>query len=142
MRNPLKATSISLCTAGLVLGLSACSTDSAVWGSEGAEVREAANQFVSANKGANAPRVCSDSKADLGSPSKWAGLSTGEPEKFSGKQWETYEQLSPTWVINLSYSSATTGAESRKVPSFLFFKGGGKDLCVVAVEWGELRSTS
>lgn len=143
MRNSLKTMSISLCAAGLVLSLTACSTDSAIWGPEGAEVRDATSQFVTASKEANgSQRVCSDSKVDLGSPSAWAGLSAGEPEKFSAKKWDTYEELSPTWVINLSYSSATTGAESKKIPSFLFFKGTAKDLCVVAVEWGELTSTS
>ena len=142
MRNPLRATSISLVATGLLLGLCACSTDSFIWGADGAEVRDAANQFVAASKEANgSPRVCNDSTSDLGSPADWTGLSAGEPAKFSVKQWETYEPLSPTWVINLSYDSDIAQAGAKKVPVFLFFRGSGKDLCVVAVEWSEPFST-
>ncbi|SDL34520.1 hypothetical protein [Microbacterium azadirachtae] len=143
MRKSLKAIAGSLCVAGLPLGLTACSTDSVVWGQEGAAVREATNQFVTANKEADdSPGLCNGSAADLGTPSAWEGLSAGEPAKFSAKDWEAYGSLSPTWVINLSHQSATRGAETKNVPVYLFFKGAGKDLCVAAIEWGEITSTS
>ncbi len=141
VRRSLNLTVASICGLGLTLGLAACSIDSAVWGAEGAAVRDAAQQFVKANIAGASPEVCESATADLGISSEWAGLEVGEPAKFAEEQWEAYKDLAPTWVINLSYAPSEGGVESKRIPSFLFFQGDRKNLCVVAVEWGDLVPT-
>ena len=43
--------------------------------------------------------VCTDSVAELGTPSDWSGLSTGEPEEFFAAYWVDQVVFAPQWSI-------------------------------------------
>lgn len=84
-------------------------------------------------------QVCADTDPEVGSSQLWEALAVGEPERYTGEEWKDYADASPTWFINLSPTDEAIGG--REVPSFLFLRGSGESLCVVAIEWGELTTS-
>ncbi|MFS0894262.1 hypothetical protein [Microbacterium sp. 179-I 3D3 NHS] len=124
----------------VVAACSGCSTDALVWGSEGAAVRSVAEQVIDdMQSSGSSSKLCADAALEVGSSEVWETMAPGEPEKYTGEESKDYTDASPTWFINLSPTDdATSGSE---VPNFLFLRGSGEDLCVVAIEWGELSTS-
>lgn len=125
-----------------VVSLSACAPDQMIWGAEGAEVRALAEQFIEDAAISEEPEVaCAEADLRFGASEAWDGLTAGEPEQYTGDDFEEFGHLSPTWLINLSPIDSDESAGVREVPTYLFYRGSGEALCVVGVSWGA-RSTS
>lgn len=131
---------VALSVGAIVLGAcTACSTDSLVWGSDGAAVRATAEQVIDDMKSlGDSSKICADAEVDTGSANAWRGLAAGEPEEYTGKEWEGYAEVAPAWFINLSPGEEAVGGS--EIPSFLFLRGSKNDLCVAAIEWSELAT--
>lgn len=136
MRRHLKVIALSV-GAGVLATCAACSTDPFVWGSEGAAVRATAERVIKDMRSSgDSSKVCADLDLKLGSPAAWEALAAGEPQEYTGEDWGSYAEFSPTWFINLSPTEEAVGGS--EIPSFLFLRGSGEELCVVAIEWAEL----
>lgn len=123
----------------IVAACTACSTDALVWGSEGAAVRAVAERVIDdIRSSGRSSAVCADADVELGSPRVWETMAPGEPQRYTGEEWEAFAEVSPSWFINLSPTEEATGGVD--IPAFLFLRGSGEELCVVAIEWGELSS--
>lgn len=125
-----------------VVALAGCSTDSVIWGSEGAEVRAVAEEFIGdAAAAADPESACADASLRVGEPEAWEGLAAGEPEEYAPDQPDEQGDLSPTWRINLSPDGSEKSTGTRTVPTELFLRGDGDELCVIEVSWG-VQTTS
>lgn len=141
MRKSVRIFTLGVCIS-LAAACVACSTDSVVWGAEGAQVRAVTEQVIDdIEASGETSKVCTDAAVELGSSTAWEGLAAGEPEEYTGDQWEDFADLSPTWVINLSPTHTEHVEGVQEVPVYLFYRGSGEDLCVVGIEWGELATS-
>jgi len=141
MRKYMKVAALAT-GAGLVIACTACSPEAVVYGSEGAAVRAVSNEVIAdVTDSGQSSKVCADAQVDFGDSTSWDGLSAGEPEKFNGEQWKEYDDLSPTWFINVSQSQPDEGVSGQEVPAVIFFRGDGDALCVAGVAFGT-RTTS
>lgn len=128
--------------ATLAFACVACSPDPIIWGSDGAQVRAVTDQIIEdVETSGSSTKICSDANVDLGASTAWKHLAAGEPEQYTGDQWEKYADIDPTWLINLSSTDTQEADGSREVPAYLFYRGSGDELCVAAIEWGELATT-
>lgn len=123
-----------------VAACTACSTDSLVWGSEGAAVRSVAERVIDDMQSlGDSSEVCAGADLEMGSSQAWETMAVGEPERYTGEERTDYADVSPTWFINLSPTDDAIGG--TEVPSVLFLRGSGEDLCIVAIEWGDLSTS-
>ena len=118
--------------------LAGCSMDAVIWGNDGARVIEVTEQLVEASVAGDASAMlCTDSVADMGQPSDWAGRSAGEPERFTPDFWGDQAALDPQWNIDLE--GLPDGLEpGSDFPGDVFYRETDDGLCVVDVVWSTL----
>jgi len=127
--------------AGLLTGsLTGCSVDALIWGNDGARVISTAEALIAAlSSGTSSDLICAGVEPDLGTPSDWAGLSAGEPERFVDEYWREQAALDPQWSINLE--GLPEGAvPGTKFPGDVFMRETDDGLCVADVAWATLVS--
>lgn len=72
--------------------------------------------------------------ADFGDPDAWDGLGAGEPEHFDDESSTDRPGLDAAWRINLEGSG--DGADTGDVvPTDVFYRENGDDLCVIDIIW-------
>lgn len=118
--------------------LTGCSIDTLIWGSDGAQVIQTTEKLLSdLASGETSDIVCTNSVADLGTPSDWSGLSAGEPEKFAPEYWDDQVALDPQWSINLE--GLPEGAvPGTHYPGDVFYREIDGGLCLIDVVWSTL----
>lgn len=122
--------------------LTGCSIDTLIWGNDGAQMIQTTEKLVSdLASGKTSDIVCTDSVANLGAPSDWAGLSAGEPEEFFAGYWVDQAALDPQWSINLEglHEGAVPGTH---FPGDVFYRETDDGLCVIDVAWSTLVSVN
>ena len=134
----LRRASCGLIALALSVGLTGCSLDSVIWGTDGARVIQTTEELIDAMAGGNpTDLVCADSEAELGGPSDWLGLSAGEPEHFFADYWEEQVPLDPQWNINLEGLPEGL-APGSAFPGDVFYRETDEGLCVIDVAWSTL----
>ncbi|MBO0980625.1 hypothetical protein [Microbacterium sp. SD291] len=124
----------AVCTAGLT----GCSVDALIWGSDGAQVIQTTEDLVQdmASGGAS-DLLCEGADVDLGAAGDWEGRSAGEPEKFFAGYWEDQVPLDPQWNINVEGLPPGV-APGDEFPGDVFYRETDDGLCVVDVVWSTL----
>ena len=139
---PIRNSVYGLSVGALAALLTGCSIDALIWGNDGAQVIQTTENLLSdLASGETSDIVCTDSVADLGAPSDWAGLSEGEPEEFLAGYWIDQVALDPQWSINLEGLPEGAVPGSR-YPGDVFYRETDDGLCVIDVTWSTLVSVS
>ncbi|MFJ2144335.1 hypothetical protein ACIOJF_03430 [Glutamicibacter sp. NPDC087831] len=120
--------------------LTGCSINSLIWGNDGAQVIQTTEKLVNdLASGETSDIVCTESVADLGTPSDWSGLSAGEPEEFFAGYWVDQVALDPQWSINLEGLPKGV-VPGTHFPGDVFYRETDEGLCVIDVAWSTLVS--
>ena len=137
---PIRRSVYGLSVGAFAALLTGCSIDTLIWGGDGAQVIQTTEKLVSdLASGETSDIVCTDSVADLGTPSDWSGLSAGEPEKFKPQYWDNQVALDPQWSINLE-GLPEDAVPGIHYPGDVFYRETDEGLCVIDVAWSTLVS--
>lgn len=138
MRSTAKFMGAGACLTLALAACAACSPESLIYGTEGANVRTVTNELIADVGGSGqTTRLCEDARVDLGATSAWEGLAAGEPEEYTGTELADFADLSPSWFINLSPADVEASQVPVEVPTHVLYRGSGEELCVAGVSWGE-----
>lgn len=130
---------ISVATVAAASGCAA--SDALIWGIDGAKVIAATDDLVEAMAtGVDSDLLCDEFAGDVGTPADWAGLSTGEPERFTGEFWVDQVPLDPQWSINLE-GLAPDAEVGDTAPGDVFYSETDHGLCVIDIVWSTLIAT-
>lgn len=139
---PIRRSVYGLSVGTLAALLTGCAIDTLIWGSDGAQVIQTTEKLVSdLASGKTSDILCTDSVANLGTPSDWSGHSAGEPEEFFAGNWVDQVPLEPQWSINLE-GLPDKAVPDTGFPGNVFFRETEDGLCMVDVVWSTLVSVN
>ncbi|WAB84976.1 hypothetical protein OVN20_05340 [Microcella daejeonensis] len=93
-------------------------------------------QLISAAAGGEQESfVCDSAAVVFGDASDWDGLSAGEPGPHDPTASVDRPGLDAAWRINLEIRAIGIAETSRYVPSDVFYRETGTDICVADIIW-------